>query len=64
MTSIIFFSVYLILPAAIGHEVYSFPNKNYYQDKENNASGSVVRVPGHRSRGPGSIPGANRFSEK
>jgi hypothetical protein len=24
----------------------------------------VVRVPGYRSRGPGSIPGAPRFSEK
>jgi hypothetical protein len=24
----------------------------------------VVRVPGHRSRGPGSIPGATTFSEK
>jgi hypothetical protein len=23
----------------------------------------VVRVPGYRSRGPGSIPGATRFSE-
>jgi hypothetical protein len=27
-------------------------------------SGQVVRVPGYRSRGPGSIPGATRFSEK
>jgi hypothetical protein len=26
--------------------------------------GIVVRVPGYRSRGPGSIPGATRFSEK
>jgi hypothetical protein len=26
--------------------------------------GLVVRVPGCRSRGPGSIPGATRFSEK
>jgi hypothetical protein len=26
--------------------------------------GLVVRVPGYRSRGPGSIPGAARFSEK
>jgi hypothetical protein len=24
----------------------------------------VVRVPGYRSRGPGSIPGATRFTEK
>jgi hypothetical protein len=29
-----------------------------------NAGGLVVRVPGYRSRGPGSIPGATRFSEK
>jgi hypothetical protein len=28
------------------------------------ACGLVVRVPGYRSRGPGSIPGATRFSEK
>jgi hypothetical protein len=26
--------------------------------------GLVFRVPGYRSRGPGSIPGAIRFSEK
>jgi hypothetical protein len=26
--------------------------------------GLVLRVPGYRSRGPGSIPGATRFSEK
>jgi hypothetical protein len=26
--------------------------------------GPVVRVPGYRSRGPGSISGATRFSEK
>jgi hypothetical protein len=26
--------------------------------------GLVVRVPGYRSRAPGSIPGATRFSEK
>jgi hypothetical protein len=26
--------------------------------------GLVVIVPGYRSRGPGSIPGATRFSEK
>jgi hypothetical protein len=26
--------------------------------------GLVVRVPGYRSRGPGLIPGATRFSEK
>jgi hypothetical protein len=26
--------------------------------------GLVVRVPGYKIRGPGSIPGATRFSEK
>jgi hypothetical protein len=26
--------------------------------------GLVVRAPAYRSRGPGSIPGASRFSEK
>jgi hypothetical protein len=26
--------------------------------------GLVLRVPGYRSRGPGSIPGATTFSEK
>jgi hypothetical protein len=26
--------------------------------------GIVVRVPGYRSRGPGSIPGTNNFSER
>jgi hypothetical protein len=26
--------------------------------------GLVVRVPGYRSRGPGSIPGGTKFSEK
>jgi hypothetical protein len=26
--------------------------------------GLVVRVPGYKSRGPGSIPGTTRFSEK
>jgi hypothetical protein len=26
--------------------------------------GLVVRVPGYRSRGPGSVPGTARFTEK
>jgi hypothetical protein len=29
-----------------------------------NTASVVVRVPGYRSRGPGSIPDATRFSEK
>jgi hypothetical protein len=32
--------------------------------KVNRLSGLVVRVLGYRSGGPGSIPGAARFSEK
>jgi hypothetical protein len=34
------------------------------QMKVDRLCGLVVRVPGYRSRGSGSIPGANRFSEK
>jgi hypothetical protein len=36
----------------------------YMRMKVDRIYGLVVRVPGYRSRGPGSIPGANRFSEK
>jgi hypothetical protein len=32
--------------------------------KKDRLCGLVVRVPGYRSRGQGSIPGATRFSEK
>jgi hypothetical protein len=31
---------------------------------EGGSSGVVVKVSGYRSRGPGSIPGTTRFSEK
>jgi hypothetical protein len=34
-----FFSIYLILPAALGPEVYSASNRNEYQKQENNISG-------------------------
>jgi hypothetical protein len=34
------------------------------QEMSGRLCGVVVRVPGHRFRGPGSIPGATRFSEK
>jgi hypothetical protein len=34
-----FFSLYLILPAALGSGVYSGPNINEYQKQENNVSG-------------------------
>jgi hypothetical protein len=33
------FSIYLILPAAIGPGVYSFSNRNEYQKEKNNVSG-------------------------
>jgi hypothetical protein len=32
-------SIYLILPAALGHGVYSASNKNEYQKQKNNVSG-------------------------
>jgi hypothetical protein len=34
------------------------------QKKVDRICGLVVTVPGYRSRGPGSISGATRFSEK
>jgi hypothetical protein len=36
----------------------------YYLERNDRLSGLVVRVPDFRSRGPVSIPGATRFSEK
>jgi hypothetical protein len=38
----------------------------YYSEKRelDRLCGLVVRVPGYRSRGQGSIPGATRFSDK
>jgi hypothetical protein len=35
-----------------------------YSGKIDRLCDSVVRIPGYRSRGPGSIPDATRFSEK
>jgi hypothetical protein len=34
-----FFSIYLILPAALGPEVKSASNRNEYQKQKNNVSG-------------------------
>jgi hypothetical protein len=34
-----FFSIYLILPAALGPGVYSASNRNEYRKQENNISG-------------------------
>jgi hypothetical protein len=34
-----FFSIYLILPAALGAGVYSSSNRNEYQKQKNNVSG-------------------------
>jgi hypothetical protein len=33
------FSIYLILPAALGPGIYSASNKNEYKKKKNNVSG-------------------------
>jgi hypothetical protein len=33
------FSIYLILPAALGHGVYSASNRSEYQKQKNNVSG-------------------------
>jgi hypothetical protein len=37
------FSIYLIPPAALGPGVYSASNRNEYQKKINNVSGSTAR---------------------
>jgi hypothetical protein len=34
-----FFSISLILPAAVGHGVSSASNRNYYRKQKNNVSG-------------------------
>jgi hypothetical protein len=39
MGRMIFFSIYLILPAALGPGVYSVSNINEYQKQKNNVSG-------------------------
>jgi hypothetical protein len=39
-------------------------NYKFKEWKWDRLCGLVVRGPGYRSRGPGSIPGAIRFSEK
>jgi hypothetical protein len=41
---------------------YTYINSSYCT--VDRLCGPVVRVPGYRSRGPGSIPGSTRFSEK
>jgi hypothetical protein len=38
-------------------------NKILYDEKDHHC-GQVVRVPGYRSRGPGSIPDATRYAVK
>jgi hypothetical protein len=54
-----------------GYSEYSPANQENINQNDRTIStgnlslcGLVVRVPGYRSRGPGSIPGATRFSEK
>jgi hypothetical protein len=36
------FSIYLILPTALGIGVYSASNRNEYQNQKNNVSGELV----------------------
>jgi hypothetical protein len=48
------------LPSIHSDNVKSFRHKL----QDDRLCGLVLRVPGYRSRGPGSIPGATRFSEK
>jgi hypothetical protein len=36
----------------------------YYLERNDRLCGLEVKVPGFKSRGPGSIPDATRFSEK
>jgi hypothetical protein len=43
MMSLILFSLYLILPAALGPKVYSASNKIGYQKQRNNIFGSRAR---------------------
>jgi hypothetical protein len=43
------------------YEILSAKNVVFLSDR---LCGLVIRVPGYRSRGQGSIPGATRFSEK
>jgi hypothetical protein len=50
---------FLFLKARQGKYIYIYIYIYIYR-----VCGLVVRVPGYRSRGPGSIPGATRFSEK
>jgi hypothetical protein len=39
MRSLIFFSIYVILPSALGPGVRSASNRNEYQKQKNNVSG-------------------------
>jgi hypothetical protein len=50
-------SIYLFL-----HTLYILKTNKWIS--VDSLCGLVVRVPGYRSRGQGSIPGATRFSEK
>jgi hypothetical protein len=38
-----FFSIYLLLPAALDHRVYSASNRSEYQKQKNNVPGGVER---------------------
>jgi hypothetical protein len=40
--STVTFSIYLIIPGALGPRVYSASNRNEYQKQKNNVSGSIA----------------------
>jgi hypothetical protein len=50
----------------LSHLVAAFRGLHFYilSAQKDHLCGLVVRVPGYRSRGPGSVPGAARFSDK
>jgi hypothetical protein len=53
-----------IMKNSIGNILCIFSDKICISYVEDRLYGLVVRVPDYRSRGPGSIPSAARFSEK
>jgi hypothetical protein len=52
----------LFLMKCLNLEIYTNLNNKLVRFRDR-LCGLVVRVPGYRSRGPGSIPGATRFPE-
>jgi hypothetical protein len=59
-------SFLILCPIGAHDHIFVLSNTNFmfYMGTPDRLWGLVVRVPGYRSRGPGSIPGDVRFSEK